>query len=124
MKKIEFEYYNEGEFFEFLNSLPSLDASKLATTIQFIEEIGLEAAQKQKKVKKLGKNLYEVRSHRSSNYQRAIYFVVEGNHCVITNGFTKKGKKTPKHELDKAKKRRKSYFEEHHDDNKGDGKNE
>lgn len=46
-------------------------------------------------LKKLESNLYEIRSQRSSNIQRALYFQVQGTQYVITNAFTKKSQKTP-----------------------------
>lgn len=111
MKKIEFDYYNWKEFESFLDSLPVKDAAKLVMIIHKIETYGLLIAERQQWIKKLENNLYEIRSKRSSNIQRAIYFQIQGNRYMITNGFTKKTQKTPVSEKKMAKERRAHYFD-------------
>lgn len=71
-----------------------------------IETYGLLVAERQKWTKKLENNLYEIRSKRASNIQRAIYF----HKYIITNGFTKKSQKTPANEKKIARDRRTLYF--------------
>lgn len=109
MKTISFDYYDWDEFSEYLDSLPNKDAAKLLAVISNIELYGLQIAQRQKWIKKLEDNLYEIRSKRSSNIQRAIYFHWDGTKYIITQGFTKKSQKTPKHEIAKAKMRRANF---------------
>lgn len=77
MKNITFDYYNWDEFKAFLDALPSRDAAKLVTTISKIEEYGLRTSERQKWVKKIESNLYEIRSKFGSNIQRAIYFMLK-----------------------------------------------
>lgn len=113
MKVLEFDYYDWDEFEKYLDSLPDKDAAKLLATIDKIEEKGLGIAQRQKWVKKLETNLYEVRSKVASNIQRAIYFHWEKNQYVITQGFTKKTQKTSRREINKAKLRRSNYERSH-----------
>lgn len=110
MKKIDFDYVNWNEFEHFLDCLPDKDAAKLVSTIQKIEEYGLSVAVRQEWVKKLDKNLYEIRSKRSTNIQRALYFQVVDTKYVITHGFTKKTQKTPPSEISTAKKQRDFYL--------------
>ena len=110
MKKIEFDYYDWNEFKQFLDQLPDKDAAKLIATIQNIENNGLIIAERQLWVKKLENNLYEIRSKRASNIQRAIYFQVKGSQYLITNAFTKKTQKTPESEKKIARNRRNQYF--------------
>ncbi len=50
-----------------------------------IETYGLHVAERQKWTKKLENNLYEIRSKRASNIQRAIYFQFKDNKYIITN---------------------------------------
>lgn len=103
MKKIEFEFYRRSngkvEFVEFLKKIPRKDQIKLLATINNIQEYGISIAIKEQWVKKLDKNLYELRSKVSNNIQRVIYFHYENNRYVITHGFTKKTQKTPLKEL-------------------------
>ena len=93
MEKFEFDYQDWAEFEQFLDQLPDKDAAKLIATIQNIENNGLLVAERQLWVKKLENNLYEIRSKRASNIQRAIYFKVKGSQYIITNAFTKKRKR-------------------------------
>ena len=84
---------------QFVHDLPYKDRIKLLTTIQKIEEKGIQIAIRMKWVKKLDNNLYEIRSKFGSNIQRAIYFQKVNNEYIITHGFTKKTQETPKREI-------------------------
>ena len=95
------------EFEEFVLTLPKKDRLKLLATIKSIQEYGLEVAISMQWVKKLERDLYEIRSKHSSNIQRAIYFQLRNADYYITHGFTKKMQKTPQREIDKAKRIRK-----------------
>lgn len=99
MKKIEFETYKRpnghDEFSEWIKELPKKDRAKMYRVINDIENFGMLIAQRLKWVKKIDKNLYELRSKVGSNIQRAIYFYVDDTRFVITHGFTKKTDKTP-----------------------------
>lgn len=110
MNRIEFDYYDWNEFKSFLDKLPDKDAAKLIATIQNIENNGLIIAERQLWVKKLENNLYEIRSKRASNIQRAIYFQVQGSKYLITNTFTKKTQRTPESEKMIARNRRRKYL--------------
>ncbi|SKA09150.1 Phage derived protein Gp49-like [Pilibacter termitis] len=92
-------------------SIPKSDRVKLLATIEATEQNGLLIARKQKWVRKLDDNLYELRSKVATNIQRAIYFHVEDNQYKITHGFTKKTQKTPPKELKKGKKIRDTFLE-------------
>ncbi|MDF7639779.1 type II toxin-antitoxin system RelE/ParE family toxin [Lactobacillus sp. ESL0791] len=110
-QKISFEFYDQEEFREFLDSLPSADAASLDSLLIKIEAIGVNDSIKLKWVKKIigEDNLYEVRSKRGSNIQRALYFHKINNQYVITNYFTKKSQKISRKEILKAKSRRRLY---------------
>jgi phage-related protein len=112
-KRIQFDFYNENEFTEFLDSLPTADAAGFARLIQRVEEVGIEISAKADWIAPIhGKKyqgLFELRFKRGSNIQRALYFHKIGNHYLITNCFTKKSQKTPTKELAKALDRKKCY---------------
>lgn len=112
MERIRFAYYDESEFDQFLRSLPKKDAKKLVQTIMLIEESGLDVAKSMKWVKKLEKNLYEIRSKFGSNIQRVIYFQLRGDTFVITHGFTKKTNSTPEREKAHGRKLRAIYLKQ------------
>lgn len=108
MNKPKFEFYirpnGKNEFLEFLSELPEKDRAKLVAVIANIQEHGLLISQRMEWIKKLDDEIFEVRSKVSSNIQRALYFHVIGNRYIITHGFTKKNQKTPKNEIEHAKK--------------------
>jgi len=56
--------------------------------------------------------LYEIRIEYQSNIYRIFCCFDKGKLVVLFNGFQKKIQKTPKKELEKAKKLMKSYFEQ------------
>ena len=58
------------------------------------------------------KGLYEIRIEYQSNIYRIFCCFDEGKLVVLFNGFQKKTQKTPKKELEKAKKLMKLYFEQ------------
>ena len=107
---MEFLYYDWEEFDDFLAGIPKQDAAKLMSTISKIEEFGLLIASREKWIRKLEPNLYEIRSQFATNIQRAIYFHVEGQQFVITHGFTKKQQKTPLREIKKGRQRTRLFF--------------
>ncbi len=56
--------------------------------------------------------LYEIRVKVGSNIYRIFSFFDKGNLVIISNGFQKKTKKTPKNELERAKRIKKEYEDE------------
>lgn len=99
MKKPKFEFYTRkdghNEFMEFFDSLSVKDQQKLLSVIYKVQENGLLVAQQMKWVKKLDKNLFELRSEYGGNIQRAIYFHATQSRFIVTHGFIKKTQKTP-----------------------------
>ncbi|WP_460017159.1 type II toxin-antitoxin system RelE/ParE family toxin [Lactovum odontotermitis] len=98
-----------SEFEDFYEALPAKDKHKLLLIINQTELDGLQIAMRQKWVKKLDKNLYELRSKVATNIQRAFYFQNVGNEFLITHGFTKKSQETPQREINHAKELRKQF---------------
>ncbi|MGX7185027.1 type II toxin-antitoxin system RelE/ParE family toxin [Enterococcus pallens] len=113
MEKPKFDFIRRkdgsSEFEDFLNSIPEKDAAKLLAVIKRSEEHGLLVAQRMEWVKKLDSDLYELRSKVGSNIQRAIYFQKVGNEYLITHGFTKKQQRTPRSEIEHARRMREEY---------------
>ena len=121
MDKPKFEFYERPNghngFIEFFEQLPEKDQKKMLAVIANVEEHGILIAQKMKWVKKLGDNLFELRSGMEGNIQRALYFHWLGSKFIITHGFTKKTQKTPIQEIAKAIEIRKEFEEEIKDAN-------
>lgn len=111
MKKFEFKYYDEKEFEDFLDSLPTKEMEKLIVRISNIEEAGFGISSRQRWTKKLAGyvNLLEIRSNFSSDIIRALFFHSINGEYVITHAFKKKSQKTPLQEINKALKRMKDY---------------
>ena len=86
------------------------DSDKMFSLIHKIQDSGLLVAQYMQWVKKVDKNLYEIRLKCPNSIQRALYFHVINNRYIITHGFTKKTQKTPPKEIAKAEDIRKAYF--------------
>lgn len=57
-------------------------------------------------------NLFYLRIKQGSDIYRIFFCYDKGNMVVLMNGFTKKTRKTPKPQIDKAKKIKKEYFDE------------
>jgi phage-related protein len=56
--------------------------------------------------------IYEIRVEVGSNIFRVFSFFDEGQMIVVANGFQKKTQKTPRNEIELAKKIKKEYFNE------------
>lgn len=56
--------------------------------------------------------IYEIRVEVGSNIYRVFAFFDEGQLIILANAFQKKTQKTPRNELDSAKKIKKEYFNE------------
>lgn len=114
MNNIEFKTLSDEKgrdlFEEFLKTLDNKQADKLVERIIQIENYGLQTAIKMKWVKKIEKNLYEIRIKFSSNIQRVFYFQEVDNQYVITHGFSKKTQKTPVKEIERARRLRNKYL--------------
>lgn len=63
--------------------------------------------------KALGKGLFELRIKFASDITRIFYFFVVNNKIIVTNGFVKKTMRTPKSELDLARKYKADYERRH-----------
>lgn len=57
----------------------------------------------------LDDGIFELRTKQGSDLTRVLYFFFVGNKAVLTNGFTKKTQKTPKLDIEIAKRYRKDY---------------
>ncbi len=86
---------------EFLNSLPAKHRAKALRTIDLLAEFGRDL--KAPYTKHLEKELWELRVKQGSDISRIFYFAEIGGSFVLLHGFVKKSQKTPKKELDRAR---------------------
>lgn len=54
--------------------------------------------------------IFELRAKQGSDISRVLYFFFVGKKAILTNGFLKKTMKTPKREIELAKKYRQEYL--------------
>ena len=85
--------------------LDGLEVHQRAKMIGLIELLGCYGnLLREPYSKHLGDKIFELRCSFGNNITRALYFFYSGQTIVMTNGFTKKTQKTPKGEIELAKK--------------------
>lgn len=113
MIQFEVEFYQKasGEIpvEEFLCSLDKKLRAKLAGLMLILEEKG--NLLREPYSKPLGDGIFELRGKVGTDVGRVLYFFYHDGKIIFTNGFIKKTKKTPREEIQKAKKYRKDYIE-------------
>ena len=106
------DFYKEADgskpLAEFIKSLDMKMKAKVVANLHILEEYGNFAREPLSKL--LEDGIFEVRTVEGNDIVRILYFFDEGKIIIATNGFVKKQQKTPKSEIELAKKRRKDYF--------------
>ncbi len=99
------------DYFEiFLKKQPIKVQNKIYKIIEAIETFE-RIPESYLKLIKGTKGLYEARISLASNIWRVFCFFDKGKLVILLNGFTKKTKKTPKREIEKAIRLMKEYYE-------------
>ena len=93
---------------QFIKSLPVQMKAKVIGDLHLLEEYGNLA--REPLSKHLEDGIFELRSKVGTNIVRILYFFEENRIIIAANGFVKKQQKTPKSEIELAKRRRKDYF--------------
>jgi len=101
---------------EFLDDLDKKMRAKLVGLIEILQESGNDLREPYSKY--LGGNIFELRCKVGSDISRVLYFFYHGGRIIMTNGFIKKSMKTPRQEIDRAKKYRKIYIKRCKEDEK------
>ncbi len=113
MKKFEIEVYKKENGKEpvkdFLYSLDESIAGKIIKLIDLLEERGNEL--KEPYSKPLDNGIFELRYQNKRQPARILYFFYYKGKIILTNGFIKKTRKTPKKEIKRAKRYRKDFIE-------------
>ena len=63
-------------------------------------------------VRKMETDLWEARSNLANGNISRVFFTVSGSQMVLLHGFIKKAQKTPKKEIDLARRRKNEWFKE------------
>jgi phage-related protein len=93
---------------KFLDALSAKQARKVTWVLQLVETLNFVPIQYFKKLD--GTNdIWEVRIDFGSDTFRLLGFFDKGNLVILTNGFAKKTRKTPRSEIGLAEQRMKDY---------------
>ena len=109
MFEVEFYDTSEGQcpVQEFLDSLEPKIKAKTLRTIDLLETNG--PMLREPYSGSMGDGIFELRTKQGSNITRVFYFFFVGQKAILTNGFVKKTQKTPKADLDLARKYKSDY---------------
>lgn len=96
-----------GGYFEaFIGNLPERVVQKIDYGLALLRTMDRLPS---KHMKYIEEGLFELRTEFEGNIYRT-FFIFDGNEIVVLfNGFQKKGQKTPKKEIEKAKRIKKEY---------------
>ena len=113
MPEFEVEFYEkengEQPAKDFILSLDSKMRAKVVSTISVLQDNGYELREPYSK--HLSEGIFELRSKFGTDITRVLYFFYIDKHIILTNGFVKKTQKTPKTEIERAKKYRADYLQ-------------
>ena len=110
MLNVDFYHKSNGECSvrEYLDSLTPKLRTKMLRSIMLLEEFGTGLRMPYSGA--IGDGIFELRSIVGNDITRVLYFFVEGNTAILTNGFTKKTQKTPAGKIKKANLYRTDYY--------------
>jgi phage-related protein len=109
MYEVEFYDTSDGQcpVGDFLDSLEPKIKAKTLRTIDLLETNGPNLREPYSSP--MGNGIFELRTKQGTNITRVFYFFLVGQKVVLTNGLVKKTQKTPKADLDLAKKYKTDY---------------
>lgn len=112
MQEFEIVFYDKPDgsepVKEFLLSVDNKMRARLLKTIDLLAVNGTNLRMPYSE--HLVDGIFEIRAKSGSNISRVLYFFVIGRKIVLTNGFIKKTQKTPKNEIELAKKYRNEFL--------------
>jgi len=100
---------------DFLLSLDKKMRTKMLRTIEMLQYNGYELREPYSK--SVSEGIMELRAKVGSDISRVMYFFVVGRKAILTNGFIKKTQKTPKEEIERAKRYRADYLSREENNN-------
>ena len=93
---------------DFLNELNDKMRAKMLLSIRIVREKGYQTRLPYSE--ELEDGIFELRAKVGSDISRVLYFFVVGHKIILTNGFIKKTQKTPRSEIERAKRYRADYL--------------
>jgi len=113
MQEFEIIFYEKSDGTEpakdFILSLDIKMRAKMLRTIELLQKNGNMLREPESKA--LDDGIMELRAKVGTDISRVLYFFVVGRKVILTNGFIKKTQKTPKEEIERAKRYRKDYLD-------------
>lgn len=96
-------------FTDFISSISELEARKVFYVLDMLK---MQERLSTKFVKHIDDGIFELRAEHGGNIFRVFFIFDEGNIVLLFNGFQKKSQKTPRKEIDQAKKLKIEYYAE------------
>lgn len=96
-------------FTDFIASISELEARKVFYVLDMLK---MQERLSAKFVKHIEDGLFELRAEHGGNIFRVFFIFDEGNIVLLFNGFRKKSQKTPRKEIEQAKKLKNEYYAE------------
>ena len=96
-------------FTEFIRSLTEPESRKVFYVLDMLKT---QERLSEKFVKHIEDGIFELRAEYSGNIFRVFFIFDDGNVILLFNGFQKKSQKTPKQEIELAKRLKKEYYNE------------
>ncbi len=112
MLNVDFYHKRNGEcpVLDYLESLSMKLRAKTLRSIMLLEEFGTDLRMPYSAP--IGDGIFELRSVVGNDITRILFFFIEGETAILTNGFTKKTQKTPAREVTKANLYRADYYKQ------------
>ena len=112
MEEFEIIFYEDADGTEpakeFILNLDVKMRAKMIRTIEMLKKNGNKLREPESKP--LDDGIMELRAKVGSDISRVLYFFIIGKKAVLTNGFIKKTQKTPRLEIERAKRYRADYL--------------
>lgn len=112
MQEFEVFFYKKDDGTEpakdFVLSLDDKMQAKIFKVIEMAAINGLNLREPYSKP--LEDGIFELRAQSGSDITRVLYFFFVGHRIILTNGFVKKTQKTPRREIDRAKRYRDDFL--------------
>lgn len=113
---MEIEFYErmrgDCPVIKFISGLPSKHQKKFVKTIERFKKYGLQGSSRNKLIKKLERDIYELIIDYDGIFYRILFTMIKDT-CWLISAFKKKSNKTPPRELDKARKIKKQLQEKY-----------
>lgn len=99
----EVEFFNESVENDILSMPPKIQA-RMIKLLELIEKHGANLGAPH--TEPMGDGLFEIRAKAQEGIGRSLYCYMKGRHIVVLHAFIKKSPKTPKSDLNLARKRK------------------